>query len=202
MKSVILLLWGVWDWLYFRCNRMKYVAKEKNIFRIVHKRYRGPVVYTKSGQRLQRGDEIIKLHIYNYGLAKELLKYDSNFSIALYLKKNMGHSLKGLLDYIEQLPEPGNIKAVFGTSMLNRGAERFGFTVLDVEPTFYYKCKSYLYQLIYLIVHPFGMKYVLMNRNRLQSKHLVITIDELRNFFAGRRVIHEKSADLYGKKGG
>lgn len=179
MKKIILCLWGLWDWLYFHCNRMEYVSKGDNIFRVVRKTYKGPPLITNSGQWICPGDEIIKIHLYNYQLAKEILNFSSDVAYVLYLRKGIQRSMQGLSAYIIDLPDYERIKAIMGTSMLNRGAERFGFYKHGVEDTWYYRLKAYLYKFIYMLIHPQGLRYLKQHGSKLEIQHLVITVQEL-----------------------
>jgi hypothetical protein len=138
LKAIFLVLWGIWDWIYYHCNRLEYVSKEDNIFRIVRKTYKGPPLQTRNGNWIKDGDTIIKIHLYNYALAKKVLHYNSEVSLALHLKNHMKRSLRGLSQYINQLPDDTQIKGIIGTSMLNRGAERFGFCAHDVKQSCFF----------------------------------------------------------------
>jgi hypothetical protein len=162
---------------------MEYVSKEDNIFRIVRKTYKGPPLQTRNGDWIQSGDIIIKIHLYNYALAKEVLKLNSDLSLGLYLKKYMHRSLIGLSHYIHQLPDHAQIKGIIGTSMLNRGAERFGFCVHDVKQPVFFWFKGLMYRCIYLAVHPYGFRYLHKHGKRLKSKHLVMSLDELYDLY-------------------
>lgn len=186
VKVIFLQIWGAWDWIYYRFNRMQYVSKKHNIFRIVRKTYKGPPLQTKTGEWITAGDDIIKIHLHNYALAKEVLNRRSDLALALYLKNYIQRSLIGLNTHISELPERNNIKAIMGTSMLNRGAERFGFSVHEVNNSLYFWFKGYLYKFIYLVVHPFGYHYLQKHGGRLKSKHLVMSINELIELYSGQ----------------
>lgn len=186
VRVIFLQMWGAWDWLYYRFNRMQYVSKKENIFRIVRKTYKGPPLQTKTGEWITTGDVILKIHLHNYALAKEVLHRRSEISLALFLKNYIHQSLIGLSKHIRELPEGSHIKGIIGTSMLNRGAERFGFQVHEVNHSIYFWFKGYLYKFIYLVVHPYGFHYLKKHGGRLRSKHLVMSINELFELYQGQ----------------
>jgi hypothetical protein len=186
MKVILLALWGIWDFIYFSCNRMQFVSKEDNLFRIVRKKYSGPPLRTKSGEWIYSGDEIIKLHIYNYGLAKEISGFRSEMSFALYVKSKMKKSLVGLSEFVYNQPDVHRIKAIIGTSMSNKSAERFGFCVHEVNDSLYFWFKSYVFKMIYIMVNPYGFEYLRSHKNRLQSKHVVMSVNELFDLYLQR----------------
>jgi hypothetical protein len=188
VKQLALRIWGVWDIVYFHMNRMNYVSKKNNVFRVIHKTYKGPPLITNSGEWIREGDKVLKIHLHNYRLARELMQYSSDVGFVFYLHRLITESMIGLSAYIQQLPEDQQIKAVIGTSMLHKGADRFGFYVHDVESTFRLYLKGFLFKLIYLLMHPSGLKYLHRHGNRLQSKHLVMSAREL--------------CQLYGCRGG
>lgn len=178
-RRFVFIIWGIFDYLYFSCNRMIYISKNDNIFRVVHKKYTGLPLQTKSGQWIRKGDHILKIHIHNYRLAKLICAHQSEVHLAIYMRKIIRESLHGLSKYVQSLPSNYEVKGIIGTTMLNRGAERFGFTVCDVSASFYSKWKGFLYKFIYLLVHPNGWQYIQKHGKRLSSKHLIMSVDEL-----------------------
>ncbi len=186
VKEIALMLWGLWDRIYYTFSRLQFVSKEDNLFRIVRKKYRGVPLQTKSGQWIHKGDEIIKLHIYNYRLAKEINKHGTEVSMGLYMKREIEKSMIGLSEFLASQPDIKKVKAIVGTSMLNRGAERLGFALQEVSPSWYFRYKSFLFKIIYLLVHPFGYAYLKQHGKRLQSKHMIMSIDELFDLYLDR----------------
>lgn len=183
MKQIVLGAWGLWDWMYFRCNRMAYISKEDNVFRVIKKTYTGPPLMTQSGDWIRTGDIVLKIHLYNYGLAKHMLGFSSDVSRAYYVRKNIEQSLKGLSQYIAHLPDKHQIKGIIGTSVLNRTSDKLGFVVHEVEPHWSYKMKGYLFKLIYLLMHPQGLQYLKVHGSKLEPKHLVMSVQELLQWY-------------------
>lgn len=206
MKSRLMLsLWGLWDKLYFSFNRMEYVSKQDNILRVVRKVHKGKRLITRSGKWIDPGDEVLKIHLYNYRLAKDMLHYSSEMVYVFQLRHDLHSSLRGLCQYIKQLPNGDQIKAVVATSMLNRPAERFGFDVYDVPCTMKFRLKNTLYRLIYVLMHPEGARYVRLHGHRLASKQMVIAVEDLFKLYANHRDTrkageeYEEHAYLYGR---
>ncbi|EGL83165.1 hypothetical protein CathTA2_1278 [Caldalkalibacillus thermarum TA2.A1] len=186
MKSLILHVWAVWDWIYFLFNRMQYVSKQDNFFRIVRTTYKGPPIRTRDGHWIRAGDDIIKIHLYNFRIAKEIKSFPSEIAFIFYFKRSLEFSLYGLSRYVESLPDRHRIKGIMGTSMFNRGAERLGFTICEVDDTWYYRLKGLLYKLIYWLIHPQGWGYLKRHGKRLQSKHLVMSVEELHRLYPNK----------------
>lgn len=158
---------------------MVYVSKENNIFRVVHKVYQGEPLQTRSGDWIKKGDKILKLHLYNYRLAKLIQNKQSEVHLAILLRNLIKQSLYGLCAYIQSLPKEYEVKGIIGTTMLNRGAERLGFTIHDVNPSFYNSWKGLQNLWMYMLVHPEGLQYIKKHGKRLQAKHLVMSTEEL-----------------------
>lgn len=158
---------------------MVYISKEDNIFRVVHKIYKGVPLQTKSGDWIETGDKILKIHIHNYRLAQLIQNKQSEVHLAILLRNIIKQSLYGLSEYIQSLPNEYKVKGIIGTTMLNRGAERLGFTTHEVSRPLYNSWKELQNIWMYLLVHPQGLQYIKKYRKRLQPKHLVMTTEEL-----------------------
>ncbi len=187
-KKMVLKLWSIWDFIYFKCNRMKWVSQDdQNILRVVKKKYKGPPLKTQTGEIVSPGDTILKIHLYNYKLAKKMANVTSEVSIALYIRRCITKSLQ---DLSEQLKLKGDtsIRAIMGTTMMNRGAEQLGFSVHEVNAAnLIFFWKRLLFKLIYLLIHPHGFSYIRNHGKQLKSKHVLMSINELYKRYTNQR---------------
>jgi hypothetical protein len=163
---------------------MQYVSKPDNLFRVVRKKHKGPPLMTSDGVIILPGDEIIKIHLHNYRIASEMKNFSSEIAYIHHFKRSLERSLQGLNSYIKTLPDHQRIKGIVGTSMLNRGAERLGFTLNEVTPSWKNWLKGLLYKLIYLLIHPQGWAYLKRHGKRLKSKHLVMSMGMLNSRYS------------------
>ncbi|MGE5703137.1 MAG: YkoP family protein [Clostridia bacterium] len=179
MKSGKLLLWGLWDTVYQRCTRLKYVDKGRNIFRIVKVPYRGETLVTSDNQQICSGDLILRLHIHNYLFACECNGIADETRVVLRLRRLIVSSLPQLALYLATLPQSQQIKGVVGTTMLNKGVEQIGFTVSDVPMTWFFRYKRWYLKYLLLAIHPNGRERIKNYNKRTTLKRVYMSKEEL-----------------------
>jgi len=179
MNAGILLLWGIWDTLYQRCTRLRYVEKGKNIFRIVLLRYQGETLVTSDNQEIRPGDLILKLHIHNYYFATLCRGVKDETRIVLMLRRQIVQSLPELAKYLQSLPEVEEIKGVVGTTMLHKGVEPLGFSISDVPMNWFFRYKRWYLRLMMRIIHPDGKERVRRWDTCMPLKRVYMSKEEL-----------------------
>jgi len=179
MNTGILLLWGIWDALYQRCTRLRYIEKGKNIFRIVLLTYRGENLITSDQIQIQRGDMIIKLHIHNYLFACLCRDVKDEVRLVLKLRRHIVNSLPQLATYLQSLPERDQIKGIVGTTMLHKGVEPLGFTISDVPMSWFFRYKRWYLRLMLRIIHPQGKERVMNWNEEMPLKRVYMSKEEL-----------------------
>jgi hypothetical protein len=179
MNAGILLLWGVWDALYQRCTRLRYVQKGKNIFRIVLLRYRGETLVTSDQQKICSGDLILKLHIHNYFFANMCRGVKDETRLVLLLRRHIVQSLPELARYLQSMPEAKEVKGIVGTTMLHKGAEPLGFTVSDVPMNVFFRYKRWYLRLMLRLIHPEGKERLQKWDHSMPLKRVYMSTEEL-----------------------
>ncbi|MBA4602505.1 YkoP family protein [Thermoactinomyces mirandus] len=183
MQQLMIRLWNGWDMIYYKCTRLTYVDKGKNIFRVAVKPYRGEPLKTTDGYQLQPGDLYAQLHLHNVLLAKQLHRTArQEFAWAVTLKKCIRSSLPQLAQFIEQHPHSKQIKVILGTTFLHRGATRLGFEVTDIPYTRYKLWKSFGIRIIFLLCHPRGWKEILKRKQDFIPKRVFISKEKLKHY--------------------
>jgi len=169
-------LWGIWDFIYQHVTRLEYVDKENgNIFRVVFCKYRGPDLKTNDKKVIKNGDPIVKLHIYNWKLAKIISGTNNDTRIALKLLKTIRESLPELANYIERHPKGKKIKGLVGTTLLHRGVHKLGFDVEDVPNWTWFKIKNQYLKVLLMLMHPDGKKRLQLKNQELVVKRVYIS---------------------------
>ena len=94
-SSGLLTAWRIWDQIYYHCTRLKYVDKEnRNLFRVVVKRYGGEPLVTSDGVSLKKGDWYAKLHLHNCLFAQMIREQSlEGISLALFTVNSIRGSL-------------------------------------------------------------------------------------------------------------
>jgi hypothetical protein len=160
-SSGLLTAWRIWDQIYYHCTRLKYVDKEnRNLFRVVVKRYGGEPLVTSDGVSLKKGDWYAKLHLHNCLFAQMIREQSlEGISLALFTVNSIRGSLPALARYVANHPRSQEIQVLLGTTFLHRGAQRLGFDVADMVCSRHYlRFKSWFFKMILVNCHPDGFR--------------------------------------------
>jgi hypothetical protein len=179
MNTGILMLWGVWDTIYQRCTRLRYIDKGNNIFRIVLLRYRGEPLVTTDQRVICHGDLILKLHIHNYYFATLCKGVKDDLRVTLLLRHHIMRSLPQLAAYLDGHEERDRIKGVVGTTMLHKGVKPLGFSISDVPMTWFFRYKRWYLRLMVRLIHPDGKRRIERWDREMPLKRVYMSKEEL-----------------------
>lgn len=181
-QTIVLPLWKFVDRIYYQCNRLQLIDMDKeNIFRVRLTTYKGYPLETSDGEMLLPGDKLLKIHLYNYHLMKEMAGIESDVRRALYVYERVEKSLPGLAAYLRQHLHEEQIKGIIGVSLLNRGVKKLGFDTFEIKSGWYRVWKeSYLKPMYYLChrqaapyqKNKLAPTYLVMSKNRLYRSYL------------------------------
>ncbi|AIE60311.1 YkoP family protein [Bacillus methanolicus] len=149
MRGYILSIWSLIDPIYFFCSRLTYPpceGTEGNILRIRLTKYKGRNIVLSDGTQINRNDLLVKIHLHNARLLKELKDIKSELKKAKIIYRYVQKSLPGVEIYIRNYCHSQEIKGIIGISLLNKGCERLGFEIFDISHPVYkwYKWFSFL----------------------------------------------------------
>lgn len=179
MNSSLLTLWGLWDDVYQRCTRLRYIEKGANIFRVVLLRYRGETLVTDDQQVIRNGDLILKIHIHNYYFATLCKGVKDELRLALLLRRHIMQSLPKLASYLESMAQKEEVKGIVGTTMLHKGVQPLGFSISDVPMNWFFRYKRWYLRLLLRIIHPDGKRRVQTWDTEMPLKRVYMSKDML-----------------------
>jgi len=136
VKPLFISLWTAIDPIYYSCTRLKYVHsddEQRNIFRVRLMKYKGQPLQFTDGTELTRGDLLVKIHLHNVMLLKELSDKKSEIKKARAVYRLIEQSLPGLAQFISTHQKHEQIKGIMGITMLNRGAGSLGFVSANIQ---------------------------------------------------------------------
>lgn len=135
VKRWILSLWTIIDPIYYALTRLKYIkdGDNNNIFRVRMMTYRGKDVRLTNGEMLRKGDKMLRIHLHNIKLLKQLRKIDNELLKARLVYRTVQQSLPGLYKYIENHPKKEQIQGILGITLLNRGCRSLGFDPIPLS---------------------------------------------------------------------
>lgn len=130
MKQRLIQVWGILDPVYFFCTRLQcleQITGNTNVFRIRLTRYQGREVILSDGTVIKKKDLLVKIHLNNVRILKEMQSIDKNFKKSLFLYKKVQESLPDLAFFIIHHKNKDQIKGIIGVTMIDKAYQRLGF---------------------------------------------------------------------------
>lgn len=139
MRDYLISIWDFFDPLYYRCSRLTFPKSNegRNIFRVRITKYKGKNIILSDGTQINRNDTLVKVHLHNVRLLKELKNINSEIKKAKLIYQYVQKSLPGLNSFINNHQHSDVIKGIVGITSLNKGCERLGFEVFEVSHPIY-----------------------------------------------------------------
>lgn len=180
MNGALLMVWRVWDLIYYWCTRLVYVdRRSQNIFRVVTKKYWGRPLRVNGHTAIDTGNDYLKLHIHNCQLAWRLKGVKGDTRLGLMALREIRKSLPALARYVAEHPQSDRIAGIVGTTILYQGARPLGFHVQDIDSRLFRWYKTVFFKLILSLCHPSGFKRVRYKSDKLVAKHVFMPKEEL-----------------------
>jgi len=178
IRAYFLSLWSLWDPLYYGFSRLTVLDpndRKNGVFRVRLARYRGHKVTLQDGTTIEKNDLLVKIHLHNVKLLKEMYKIDGEFRKGLFIYKKIKDALPKLAQYVDDHKRMDEIKGIIGISMLHQGSERLGFEIHEIFNRFYRLFKTVAQYPIHLMSsdHPFR------SRHRAKPEYLFMSKDTL-----------------------
>jgi hypothetical protein len=136
MKQRLIHVWGMLDPFYFFCTRLhclEQITGNPNIFRVRLTRYKGRDVVLSDGTLIKKNDLLVKIHLHNVRILKEMQCIDGNFKRSFFLYKKVQESLPDLAFFITHHNSKNHIKGIIGITMIDKGYERLGFESVSLS---------------------------------------------------------------------
>jgi len=147
-RIIIFSVWNKWENVFSRFYKVERISST-NIFRLSQKLYRGPDLYSPSGDLLARnGDMVGEIHF------DSLRLQDGENSLSkkgIHILSRVKQSLKVLAAYVERNPQYEGIQVFIGLTLINQGAKNLGFQVKEMPPTKTIRAVGLFQKLIMLI---------------------------------------------------
>ncbi|HYU73894.1 MAG TPA: hypothetical protein VEL31_14535 [Ktedonobacteraceae bacterium] len=123
-----LRFWPFWEWLMRRLVHVHPIPHAPhNLMAIALTRYSGRPIDLPDGIHVQSGDPIIELHFNNQELLS-MAEHPNAWEYMHMIARNL-HSLAVWMQQPDFPADAGKIRAIYGVTLLSRGARRLGFTV-------------------------------------------------------------------------
>ncbi|WP_404328341.1 YkoP family protein [Mesobacillus maritimus] len=157
MRGYILSIWSLIDPFYYFCTRLTYLPGKDtggNIFRVRLTKYKGRNVVLSDGTQINKNDTLVKIHLHNVRLLKELKDIENEFKRGAIIYHYIKNSLPSVEIYIRNNRHSEKIKGIIGITQLNRGCERLGFENFEIANPIYKWFKFFTFMPIAMLSSP------------------------------------------------
>ena len=181
IKRYCLSVWAFFDPLYFLFTRLQYIQKkcgDKTVMRVRLTRYKGKALILADGTMINKDDTLVKIHLHNIRMLREVQGYESDVRRALMIYKSVRESLPAIAMYIRKHPNSAEVKGIIGITMLYKGCKKLGFEQYSIGNPFYQKFKQIAHLPIYYLSSVKGSRkemnspmYLFMSKDTLFNQY-------------------------------
>ncbi|OUS77819.1 polysaccharide deacetylase family protein [Paenibacillus sp. MY03] len=145
VKRFAISLWLMWEQAFHAVFRLKKVGEsEIPAFHYRVTKYTGEPVTFANGKGVNKGDDIAEIHFDNKLLSSIAATSKSPLATGLRLIREVENALPALANQLAEDAAAQSIKAVYGVTMIHRGADRLGFEVFQL-PEGWFKRSTQVY---------------------------------------------------------
>ena len=179
-KRIFAKTFLLYDKTVHKVLRIKALDAEDPFLKIRIRAYQGShELHLDDGETIRKGDQVVELHLNN----EELYRLGSNArsmtQLSVQMIRSMQHLMPKLTNMMQTDPLFQKVKGIYGISIIHRGTQRFGFSVIDLpKGLFTTFTKLYLRFLLYA-VHPHGKERLKTKTELLEPKVIAISREEL-----------------------
>lgn len=183
-KLAVVKLWLMWEVVFHFMFQLKTVSPENPFLHYRLRSYKGKSVILDNGSTLEKGDPIIELHFDNQKLFNYGVNSRSTVHLAIQMIRSMEKELPTLAHQLMEDDRLKQAKALYGVSMINRGPEKFGFSIRDLPAGWFAKSTQGYLKVLMSIIHPAGQERLKESSNKLVPKMIIMPIDYLYEHYA------------------
>jgi peptidoglycan/xylan/chitin deacetylase (PgdA/CDA1 family) len=178
-KRVLVGLWLAWEQVFQVLFQLKTINPADPFMHYRMRKYQGEPVELGDGTLLSKGDKVIELHIDNRQLFELGIHSRSSAQLAIRMIRRMQKGLPMLAEVIASDVNLAQAKALYGVSMINRGPEKFGFSVHDLPDGLFARSTKFYLKILLSVIHPDGGARLKERSEVLVPKLILMPVSEL-----------------------
>lgn len=178
-KRVLVGLWLAWEQVFQVMFQLKTINPADPFMHYRMRKYQGEPVELGDGTLLSKGDKVIELHIDNRQLFELGVHSRSSAQLAIRMIRRMEKGLPMLAEVIAEDVNLAQAKALYGVSMINRGPEKFGFSVHDLPDGIFARSTKFYLKILLSVIHPDGGARLKERSEVLVPKLILMPVSEL-----------------------
>ncbi|WJH35221.1 hypothetical protein N6H14_03870 [Paenibacillus sp. CC-CFT747] len=181
-RRMLYTVWMLWERCFIKLFHVVPVDPDNTFLQVRIREYTGstPITFL-DGEEIRKGDQIVELHLNNdmlFHLGKESR---SAMHLAIQLIRRTEQLLPQILRLMETDPSYKNAKGLYGISLIHRGPEQLGFTILDLPKGVFSRITQWYLRVLMYVIHPQGKKRLKTKSELLVPKIIAISKKELMN---------------------
>ncbi|WP_051251176.1 polysaccharide deacetylase family protein [Paenibacillus harenae] len=183
-KRVLISLWLLWEKAFHFAFRLKTVGDAQDAaFHYRVTTYNGDAVELSEGVRVVKGDRIAELHFDNRKLSSIAATSKSPVATGIRMLREVEQALPLLADQLADDADAKDIKAVYGVTMIHRGADRLGFKIHELpEGLFAKSTRVYLRILIRVLTKKQITAKSSKRRDSISPRMLFMPVETIRSY--------------------
>lgn len=178
LKKAIVSVWMLYEKLFHVLFRLRPVGDGES-FNYRVRRYAGPPLDLRGNTTLRSGDYVMELHFENQMLFNLGMNSKSSLQTGIKIIREMEKALPQLARELGEAPNGGKVKALYGVSMVHRGAESLGYDTFDLPKGLFSWSTNIYLRLLMRIIHPGGKDRVREGRQPLNPRMVLMPRDVL-----------------------
>ncbi|WP_138752346.1 polysaccharide deacetylase family protein [Paenibacillus sinopodophylli] len=183
-KKTLISLWLTWEQVFHFLFRLKTVGQKADAafhYRVIA--YSGEEITFAEGSRLTKGDRVAELHFDNKMLSSIAAASKSPVATGIRMLREVEQALPLLANQLAADSDAKDIKAVYGVTMIHRGADRLGFELFDLpEGLFAKSTRVYLRILIKVLTNAKKTEKGKRSRDAISPRMLLMPITTIRRY--------------------
>ncbi|WP_438347051.1 polysaccharide deacetylase family protein [Paenibacillus sp. FA6] len=178
-KQFVVKLWLMWEVVFHFIFHLKTVTPADPFLHYRLRRYKGETVILDNGSTLEKGAPIVELHFDNQKLFRIGVNSRSTVHLAIQMIRTMEKELPTLAYQLMDNAGLRDAKALYGVSMINRGPEKFGFSIRDLPNGWFAKSTTVYLKVLMSVIHPAGQDRLKKSPAKLVPKMIIMPVDLL-----------------------
>lgn len=183
-KLIVVKLWLLWEAIFHKMFRLKTVNPSDPLLHYRVRKYSGKSIELEDKTMLQKGDQVVELHLDNEKMFQMGIRSRSPVHLAIQMIRSMEKEFPRLAQLLAQDPAAMDAKALYGVSMVNRGPEQFGFQIVDLKDGLFSTSSRLYLKFLLSVIHPSGQSRLKEHAQRLVPKMLLMPIGEFMERYA------------------
>jgi peptidoglycan/xylan/chitin deacetylase (PgdA/CDA1 family) len=178
-KRLLVKAWMKWEKLFQRLFQVQAVDPSNRFLSVRIRTYQGRPLRLKDGEEIRKGDQVVELHLNNEMLFSLGIHARSAMQLALQMIRAVEQLLPMIGKMLVTHPHFQKVKGVYGITIIYRGTEQFGFTVLDLPKGLFSAATRLYLRMLLAVVHPEGRKRMRIRSKLLTPKIIAMSSKEL-----------------------